>query len=239
MTAHGSSFLIVPLLYALLTSAATLLGGALPLYTYLRRLEQRYLIGFAGGAMVTIALFDLIPEMRAHNSLALGAGFFGLYLIEKLVLIHACGEDECETHTVGWGAMIGIGAESLIDGVAIAVGFAVEPVLGILIAATVFIHEVPRGFATAVIVQGAGYGVSATWVALLVDALFTPLGVLLAGIFPSAWFDPLVGFTAGVFLYVGASDLLPEAHRRFNSKVVLSTLLGAGLVPGLAWLLDM
>ena len=225
------------LFYALITSLATLAGGALPIFTRLRRLEQRYLIGFAGGAMVAIAIFDLIPEMQERNTLALGAGFFGLYLLEKLVLIHACGEDECETHTVGWGAMIGVAIESLTDGIAIAVGYAVEPTLGILIATTVFIHEVPRGFATAVIMRGAGYGMRPTVAALLVDAGFTPLGVLLAGVFPTAWFGPLIGFTAGVFLYVGASDLLPEAHRRFTLRVVASTLLGAGTIPFLARLL--
>jgi zinc and cadmium transporter len=47
----------------------------------------------------------------------------------------------------------------------------------------------------------------------------------------------LVGFTAGIFLYVGASDLLPEAHRRFNSRVVLATLAGGGLIPVLATVL--
>ena len=45
--------------------------------------------------------------------------------------------------------------------------------------------------------------------------------------------EPLIGFTAGVFLYVGASDLLPEAHRRFNRSLVLATLAGAALIPSL------
>ncbi len=228
---------MIALLYALITSAATLIGGALPLFTRLRTLKQRYLVGFAAGAMVAIALVDLIPEMKAHNAAALALGFFGLYLVEKLVMIHTCGEAECEAHTIGWVAVIGIAAESLIDGVAIAVGYAVAPGLGLLVAASVFVHEVPRGFATAAIMRGAGYGVPATLVALAMDAGFTPLGALLAGAFPADWFEPLVGFTAGAFIYVGASDLLPEAHRRFNLQVVLSTLVGAGLIPALGSLI--
>ena len=87
--------MLAALLYALVTSGATLAGGALPLFTRLRALEQRYLIAFAAGAMVSIAFFDLIPQMQAHNALALGLGFFGLYLIEKAIMIHACGEAEC------------------------------------------------------------------------------------------------------------------------------------------------
>jgi zinc transporter ZupT len=52
-------------------------------------------------------------------------------------------------------------------------------------------------------------------------------------------FEWLIGFTAGVFLYVGASDLLPDAHRRFNLRVVLSTLAGSGLIPLLGILLSL
>lgn len=224
----------IPLLYALLTAVATLVGGSLPLTTRLRQIEKRYAIAFAGGAMVSIAFFDLIPRMKVHNAAALAAGFFGLYLIEKLVLIHACGEAECETHVISLPAVIGIAAESLIDGIAIAVSYQVEPALSILVAAAVFAHELPRGFATTAIMRGAGHALPATLLVLAIDAGFTPLGVLLARGFPTTWFEPLLGFTAGVFLYVGASDLLPEAHRRLNLKVVFSTLTGALIVPVLA-----
>ncbi|MBI2758480.1 MAG: ZIP family metal transporter [Chloroflexi bacterium] len=228
---------MIPFLYALVTSAATLTGGVLPMYTRLRLVEQRYLVGFAGGAMVAIALFDLIPQMGAHNSIALLLGFFSIYLLEKLVMIHACGEAECESHTIGWSAMIGIAAESLIDGVAISIGFRAAPALGLLIALAVFAHEVPRGLTTTVIMQEAGYSRGRVWAALAVDAGFAPLGVLLAGLVPSSAFEWLIGFTAGVFLYIGASDLLPDAHRRFNLRVVLSTLSGGGLVTLLGILL--
>ncbi len=228
---------MIPMFYALVTSTATLVGGAAPMYTRLRRVEQRYLVAFAGGAMVAIALYDLIPAMKSPNAFALFLGFFSIYLLEKLVMIHTCGEIECETHTMGWPAMIGIATESLLDGLAIAVGFQVEPALGLLIALAVFVHEVPRGLATTVIMQEAGYSRTKIWLALLVDAGFAPLGVLLAVWLPAAAFEPLVGFTAGIFLYVGASDLLPEAHRRFNSRVVLATITGALLIPALSLLL--
>lgn len=222
---------MTPFYYALITSAATLTGGVLPMYTRLQQVEKRYMIAFAGGAMVAIALFDLIPEMESRNALALLAGFFIVYLLEKVIMLHACGEAECEAHSVGWSALIGIAAESLIDGVAIAVGFRASPSLGLLIALVVFIHEVPRGLTTTIIMQKAGYRSSLVWATLAVDAGFAPLGVLVAGFIPNASFEWLIGFTAGVFLYVGASDLLPDAHRRFNWQVVVSTLSGGGVIP--------
>lgn len=222
---------MIPLLYALITSIGTLTGGMLPMYTHLRLIEQRYMVAFAGGTMVAIALFDLIAEMQSHNAAALLTGFFVVYLLEKLVMLHSCGETECEAHTIGWSALIGIAAESLIDGVAIAVGFRAAPALGLLIALTVFIHEVPRGLTTTIIMQEAGYSRLKTWGVLAVDAGFAPLGVLLAGLIPSSSIEWSIGFTAGVFLYVGASDLLPDAHRRFNLRVVITTLAGGGLIP--------
>ncbi len=57
---------MIPLLYALITSWATLTGGVLPVYTRLKLVKQRYLVTFASGAMVAIALFDFIPEMETH-----------------------------------------------------------------------------------------------------------------------------------------------------------------------------
>lgn len=229
--------MMIPMVYALATSFATLVGGILPLYTRVRFIEQRYLTGFAGGTMVAIALFDLIPEMETHNALALLLGFLSIYLLEKLVLIHACQEIECETHVMGGSALIGIAAESLIDGLAIATGFRTTPELGLLIAIAVFTHEAPRGLATTAIMRQANYTQGKVWAALLVDAGFAPLGVLLSGLIPGTLFEPLLGFTAGIFLYVGASDLLPEAHRHFNLRVVFATLLGSGLIPVLGiWL---
>lgn len=230
---------MIPFFYALVTSAATLTGGVLPMYTRLRLIEQRYMVGFAGGAMVAIALFDLIPQMGTHNAFALMIGFFSIYLLEKLVMIHACGETEYkeEAHSLGWTALIGIAVESLIDGVAIAMAYHAAPSLGLMVALSVFAHEVPRGLTTTVIMQEAGYSRLRVWTALAVDAGFAPLGALLAGLVPSSAFEWLLGFTAGVFLYVGASDLLPEAHQRFNLNVVLSTLSGGGLITFLGILL--
>lgn len=222
---------MIPLLYALVTSGATIFGGLLPLSKTFQHVELRYLVGFASGAVISIAFFDMLPEMGVESPLMLAIGFFATYLIEKLVLIHTCEEAECESHTIGLVALIGIGLESLIDGVAIAIGFSVAPALGLSIAIAVCIHEVPRGFSTTVIMKQSQYRLLIILMALGVDALFTPLGALVGWLLPSALFKHLIGFAAGTFLYIGASDLLPEAHRRFNIKVVLSVLSGALLMP--------
>ncbi|MBI3077833.1 MAG: ZIP family metal transporter [Deltaproteobacteria bacterium] len=225
------------LAYAGATSVATILGGLLPLHPRLREIELRYLVAFASGFLVSIAFFNMIPAMEPERAIPLALGFFSIYFIEKLVMIHACGERECEGHTVGWVAMIGVAVESLIDGLAIGTGYAVAPPLGALIALAIIVHELPRGFTTTVIMRQSKYGARAIAAALAIDAGFTPLGALASGLFPAGLMKPLMGFTAGAFLYVGASDLLPEAHRRFNLQVVLLVLAGAGLVPLLDFVL--
>lgn len=226
---------------ALITSLATVIGGLLPLNKRVSRIEFRYLVAFAAGATVSIAFFDLIPEAFARvgvfDGTMVAVGFFSLYVIEKFVLVHACGEEECETHTIGWVALIGIGAESLIDGLAIGVGYSVEPELGLLLAGAVLLHEVPRGFATTVIMKQANYGLKGIAGALVVDAGLTPVGALFANFLPETLFAPLVAYAAGAFLYVGASDLLPEAHRRFNSRVIFSLMFGAAFIPAIGSLL--
>jgi len=218
--------------YALLTSAATVAGGLLPFQPRLRQIEMRYLIAFASGLMISIVFFDLLPQSMPGSTIALALGFFVVYLVEKLVMIHACGEEECEGHAVGWTSLVGIALESLIDGAAIVAAFGVAPALGVIVALAVFAHELPRGFATTAIMRNAGYGPRGIAVALAVDAGFTPIGALLASFVARPEILPhLVAFAAGTFLYVGASDLLPEAHRRFNLKVVVTVLAGALLVP--------
>lgn len=219
-----------PLTYALITSIATIAGGLLPFQTRFRKLDLRYLLGFAAGAMVSIAFFEMMPEITPANLTALGLGFFSIYIIEKFIIIHTCGEEECESHTIGWVALVGIATESLVDGVAIAVGYKISPLLGLGIAMAVFIHELPRGFATTVIMKNANYSVGVIFVALAIDAGFTPLGAISSGLISKSLFKNIIAFAAGTFLYVGASDLLPEAHKRFNIKVIFSVMLGVALV---------
>jgi len=222
---------MIALFYSLLTSIATIFGALLPFTKTFKKIELRYLLAFASGLMVSVAFFELLPEIGRESAFAVALGFFGIYIIEKIFLIHACGEKECVSHAIGWTSLIGIGAESLIDGIAIGIGYAVNPALGIVIAVAVVVHEVPRGFVTAVIMKNSGYKKRGVAGAVAIDAFFTPLGTAIAFFIPIALFHNLIGFAMGTFLYIGASDLLPEAHKRFNWKVVCAVLIGAVIVP--------
>lgn len=227
---------MIPFVYGLMAALGTLLGGLLPLAGRLARIDLRYLTAFAAGGLVSVALFTMVPEGGAQHAALLAAAFFAVYLLEKLILLHSCGEAECETHALGWVALPGIILESLVDGVAIGAGYALAPALGLAIGAAVFLHEIPRGFFTTVVMRQAGYGRAFVLLALLSDAVPTPVGTLLPGLLPGHALQQALALAAGTFLYVGASDLLPEAHRRFNLRVVGSVIGGALLPPLLAGL---
>lgn len=235
--------MLTPLYYSLVTALATYIGGLLPLYSWLRHIQMRYVLAIASGVMLSVAFFEMLPEMGPAeiNFVALGVGFFSIYIIEKLVLIHSCGESECETHTIGLVSLIGIAVESLVDGMAIAAGFSLAPAIGIPIALAVMVHEIPRGFTTSVIMKTSGYKNRTIVLGLSVDALFCPLGAALVVFWlrtvPTNLFQLLLAFAAGTFIYIGASDLLPEAHKRFNIKVVMMVVAGVLLIPGMELLL--
>ncbi|MEE9202090.1 MAG: hypothetical protein V3U31_02710, partial [Dehalococcoidia bacterium] len=154
------------LLFGLIAAASTISGGMLPLYTRIRDIGSRYLLGFAAGVMLSVAFLEMLPQIAKQgepNFVALAVGFFSLYLVEKLVMVHSCPEGECEVHTLGGTALIGIAAESLLDGVAIGIGFHLSPAVGLTIALAVLVHEFPRGFATTVIMRNAGYSLRRIW----------------------------------------------------------------------------
>lgn len=222
------------LVYAFIASISSVIGGLLPIYTRLKQIRTNYLIGFAAGVLISTALFGMLPEALLESNkivTPLALGFFSLYLIEKSVMIHACKETECDVHTTGWVGMIGLGLESILDGIAIAVGYITEPALGLIIAFAVAVHELPVGFSTSIIMIRSNYDRKNTLLALFVTSFLTVVGALIAGFFPKEYFGLILAFTAGTFIYIGASDLLPQAHERVDWIVVVSVVSGAIIVP--------
>lgn len=230
---------MIYLIYAIIATIASIFGGLLPLYTKIRNIKTHYLIGFAAGVLISTAMFEMLPEALSvigpsEFALPIALGFFSLYIVEKVAMIHACKEMGCEIHQVGWVGMIGLGLESLLDGIAIAIGYLSNPVLGLIIALAVIVHELPVGFSTSVIMRASGYSVNKSLLALIITSVLTVVGAVISPVFPSRLFGPILAFTAGTFLYIGASDMLPEAHQTIEWAVVAMVLAGALLIPGLA-----
>lgn len=231
----------------LLYAGAAALADIVPGLLYLRRMKRapaeespawnRYLIGISAGIILGAALFELLPEADvAQNSLYVALGFFAFYLVEKLVMLHACGEAECDSrvHRLSWLAAAGMASDNVVDGLGIAVGTLTDPLLGAAILVAVVAHEIPQGIATGVLARESGFSFRKSAALVAFAGLMYPAGALLTPLLPREGFAPVLALVAGLFLYVGAGDLLSEAHRKFNLKVIFSVMAGALLMLGLS-----
>lgn len=212
---------------ALLAALSDIIGGLLPLHPKISRIDHRYVLGFASGIVVSVAFFELIPEGNiSENYLFLGLGFFLFYLVEKVAMLHSCGEKECEVHSMGWVSVLGMASDNILDGIAIAVSYLVSPTTGLLITLAVVAHEIPQGITTTVIMRRSGSPPSRIILVLVAAGLMYPLGVVFSRFIPTNLYELVIAFVAGEFIYVGASDLLTEAHKKFNATVVATVILG-------------
>jgi zinc and cadmium transporter len=224
-------------LYALIAGSSDFLSGWLALRVERDRIEPRYVIAFAAGVLLSATFFEILPEVNLKSDSGyLALGFITFYLLEKIIMIHACGEAECHTHQIGPIAVLGMALDNVVDGAGIMVGYLIDPFLGLTITLAVVCHEIPQGVTSALIMREAKWRAEGTMLALVLAGLLYPIGALLAGFIPAGFQQKLLAFIAGDFIYLGAGDLLPEAHRQFNWKVIASVLGGMAFMLAIRFL---
>lgn len=205
-----------------------------------------YLLSFSAGVLLSFSLIHLLPEALEENSSALWwvtGSFLVFYAIEHLLSLHHCGEEECRTHEtftlVSW---IGLLLHSLIDGVVIGAGFEVSSTLGLLSTLAVLLHELPEGISSMSVMIYGGYQVGQAIKKSALVALATPLGAMGTLLFlrriDGRAMGVLLAMAAGSFLYVAASDLIPEIHKKSKWLNIILTLLGCLIPVATGWLLQ-
>lgn len=193
-----------------------------------------YLLSFAVGVLFANAFLHLLPEsitLQTNWPYWTFAGILILFLIEHFITIHACAEpEECETHHFGIVSVIGIGLHSLIDGIIIAVGFEVSPLLGFLSAAAVIAHEIPEGVFTYSLLQHSNVpekqNIQLSWIVALATPFGAVITILLLKNLPESVLGIMLALAAGSFIYIGASDLTPELHKKSNILNIILLFLG-------------
>lgn len=204
------------MLYALLAAAGNLVGALA--ITARPRWAPRTLelfLAFSAGFLVAVALVGLLPEALAHSGprapLVVLGGFLAVHLTQHALVGHFhFGE---ETHhvsrAVSASALAGLLLHTFVDGVAIASAFAVSDELGALVFGAIFLHKVPEGLAIASLWIAAGRSRTAAMYAAAALGAATLAGVVLTDL--SAMLEHWgLALSAGVTLYVGASNLIPE-----------------------------
>ncbi len=231
------------LLFSGIAGVATLAGISLVRWKQDLAIKySHYVNSFAAGALITIALVHLIPEsieLTSNALLVVLVSFIAFYLLETVFVFHSGSaihfSDTCEkeTHNKGQVIFSGLFLHSLVDGFIIAVGFGVSLELGMFAAAGVILHELPEGITSFALMVRTIQRKTALILSVAI-ALATPFGAAIAlgplnGLSEST-LGIMMAIAGGSFLYVAASDLLPETHEKAALQNVVFVLMGSGLL---------
>lgn len=229
------AWIAIPL--AVLASLATAGGGLLAL-----RLARSLptVIALTGGVVVAVALFDVLPEAMANVpnerrvGTLVGVGFLAFFLAERLLVLHHRddpGQARAHGQVGALGAM-GLSVHSFIDGLGIGLAFGLDTKTGVLVFMAVFAHDFADGMNTVsfVLSQSSDRRRALRWLAIDALAPFTGAIVGTQLSISAYTLGHILAVYAGVFLYMGGTDLLPEAHTHPSPLRVALTVAGFAFI---------
>jgi len=230
--------ILLSLLLGLTAAAANVFGGAIIVQKRWERSYLKYFMALGAGFMLATAIVEIFPaslELRGKSAAYLVlVGYLIIHFFEHTVTPHFhFGEETHEDQFVhahkGYSVLIGLTIHTFFDGIAIASGFLVSNWLGWIIFLAIFLHKIPEGFTITSVMLASGQSRRAAWAGsvLLGAATF-------AGVLTMALLRHEVSFglpvSAGVTIYVAASDLMPEVNREPGVKMAVVVFLGVGLL---------
>lgn len=230
---------ILVVMFALATFISTLVGGLLIIKF---RRFMPYFFAFAAGSLIAVSFLDLLPEsLKIADSinfptryilLAIVASFFFYSLLERFFLTHQIDEHDSHGHILG---AIGAGSlivHSLLDGVAIGAAFAVNASVGMIVAFAVISHDFTDGINTVTLMLKNKHKIKSALVFLMFDALAPVAGVLATTliVIPQNVLALILAVFVGEFLYIGASNLLPETRENKSKSIIIALALGILLI---------
>jgi len=229
--------ILTSIFLGLTAAAANIFGGAIIVQRHWERRYLRYFVALGAGFMLATALVEMIPQSfelggRSAALLVL-LGYLIIHFFEHTVTPHfhfgeETHQDEFIHSHKSYPVLLGLIIHTFFDGIAIASGFLVSNWLGWLIFLAVFLHKIPEGFTVSSVMLASGRSRRIAWGASMVLG-----GSTLAGVLTMALFRHHVSaglpLSAGVTIYVAASDLVPEVNKEPAMKMALLVFVGAGL----------
>jgi len=198
------------------------------------------LMGFSAGALIGAAFLHLIPEAvesaRGTNVYVwIILGILSFFLLERFLYWRHCHNGACDVHAFTYLNLIGDGFHNLIDGMVIAASYSVNIQTGIITTIAVISHEIPQELGDFGVLIYGGFSKRKALFWNLISGLTAVVGAIIGFYFYNrvAGFTPaLLAFTAGGFIYIAGSDLIPELHReKISARSNLAFLFFiAGLV---------
>ena len=233
MTPPTSNFWL-SLLLGLGAGLADCLGGLLLVRRSPSARALRYFVALGSGFMLAAALLEMVPEGMHVNppwapSLIL-LGYCGVHLLEHTLVPHFHFGEETHHHEfvsakTSYSVLLGLAAHTFFDGIAIGSGFVLSAWLGWIIFIAVFLHKIPEGFTVASVMLAGGRGHRAALNSALLLGVTTVLGVLVVSLLPRLVWAGLP-LSAGVTIYVAATDLVPEVNREPGIRMALVFFAG-------------
>ncbi|MGN6657878.1 MAG: ZIP family metal transporter [Achromobacter mucicolens] len=210
-----------------------------------------HMVSLSVGVLLSVALLHLLPEAfetgvgNAHVLFGLMlASLIGFFVLEKIALLrhshhhegdghhHHKGHDRHEAGRGGMLILIGSSLHNLCDGVLIAAAFLTDPLLGVLTAASIIIHEVPHKLGDFVVLLNAGLRRRRAFALILFTSLCSAVGGII-GYFvlqqAQEWTPYILVIAASSFLYISVADLMPQMHERVSLSDAVPQLLLVGV----------
>jgi zinc and cadmium transporter len=225
-------------LLGLTAAAANVVGGAVIVHRQWHQSYLKYFVALGAGFMLATALVEMVPasvRLRGNDAgFLVLVGYLIVHFFEHTVSPHfhfgeETHEDEFVQKHKSWSVLLGLIIHAFFDGIAIASGFLISTWLGWIVFMAVFLHKIPEGFTVASVMLASGRSRAMAWGSSVLLGGATLLGVLTMVITRQA---VSVGLpvSAGVTIYVAASDLIPEVNREPGIKMALVVFLGVGFL---------
>lgn len=227
------------ILVSIAAFAFTFLGG---LFALRFKDKLHLILGFSAGAVIAVAFFDLIPEAIELSSgtydvsaitSVVALGFIGYLILDRLIVMHGYDEHDHSSSSRGTIGAGSLAIHSFLDGAAIGLAFQVSNPIGAVVAAAVLVHDFSDGINTVNLILKNNGNRSRAFRWLIIDALAPVLGVLSTLFFslPQASLGLVLAVFSGFFLYIGASDLLPESHHNHPTRwTTFMTIFGMAVL---------
>jgi ZIP family zinc transporter/zinc and cadmium transporter len=229
--------MLLSLLLGTLAALADIVGGVLLVQRNWTARYLRYAIALGAGFMMAVAILDMLPESMKFSPMwapaLVLAGYCAIHLLEHTITPHFHFGEETHAHEflhrhTSWSVLCGLAAHAFFDGVAIASGFVISRALGWLIFVAIILHKVPEGFTIASVMLASGQTRRTAVVSATALALATVAGVLIIGFVPH-WVEAGLPLSAGVTIYVAATDLVPEVNREPGIRMALVFFVGVAI----------
>lgn len=194
------------------------------------------ILALTSGVLLGVGFLKILPEAVSASyrfgPLGIVSGFLLLFTLEAFTMTHSCSEfaEDCHVHIVSWGAFAALTLHSFLDGMAISIAFNRTAVLGEVVSYAILVHKMTDGMTLSGLLLGSHFSRWRSFLIVGLLGLATPMGAIVFSPFSGLVSESLLGFllgiTAGMFFYIGASDILPRIHREKDILCLAWFLIG-------------